>query len=235
VNGDGAYEVEMDEVALFENALRAAVRAKPDPALRATLVPRLAEIARAATLEEEGRAARRAARAPAASRRTRLVRLAQACAAVALVPLVLAGLAFAGVTVPGLARDAFDSVGITLPNQPAEHGAAPNGQGTQSTGNDVSDAAKSGANRGKGGNSAAAHRHARAQHAKAHGKAKGHTKGKAIGLNDLTPPGRSGHAPPSHSNAGGSPNGRTNSARAAPHPHPFPGSHGRGRGRSRQH
>jgi len=42
--------------------------------------------------------------------------------AAALLPLLIAGLAFAGVTVPDPARSAFDSVGVELPNQPADEG-----------------------------------------------------------------------------------------------------------------
>src|SRR3954469_9240479 len=121
--------------------------------------------------------------------RSRLALVARVGIAVALIPLVLAGLAFAGVTVPGAARSAFESVGITLPNQPAKHaGATHTGQssshveGTAPAGTAPTDTTK--------GNSAAAHKHALQQHAKARGKALGHEKGKAIGLNGSTPPGQ---------------------------------------------
>ena len=117
MSGNGAYEGEMNHVALFESALRAAVITRPDPAIGTALVPRLAETARAATLEAEAHGARRAPTAP----RSRFALVARVGIAVALIPLVLAGLAFAGVTVPAPARSAFESVGITLPNQPAEH------------------------------------------------------------------------------------------------------------------
>jgi len=213
VSGDGAYQSEMQE-ALFMDALRAAVPVQPDPRLGASLVPRLAETARAATIEAETRAARRATTAPAPLRRrpqSRFPLVARVGIAVALLPLVLAALAVAGVTVPSAARSAFDTVGISLPNQPAEHAAQPAatsptkkaaGQG----GNEVSQAAKTKA-KGKGGNSAAAHEHARKQREKARGKAKGHGRGKAVGLNETTPPGRSGGTgPPANSSAGG--NGR---------------------------
>jgi hypothetical protein len=215
----------MDEVALFESALRAAVPAQPEPALRVQLVPRLAGAARAATLEAEGRSGRTRPR----SRRSLAARVG---IAVAAIPLLLAGLAFAGVTVPGPARDAFDAVGVTLPNQPSEHSSnhpasenAATPATSPTTGNDVSAAAKDPAHRGKGGNSAAAHRHALQQHAKAHGKAKGHSQGKAIGLNDSTPPGRAtAPAPPAHANSGGSANGVTHRESA-----PSPGSNSHGR------
>jgi hypothetical protein len=203
VSGNGAYEGEMNDVTLFENALRAAVRTEPDPALGTALVPRLAEAARTATLEAEARGQGRRT-AP----RSRLALVARVGIAVALIPLVLAGLAVAGVTVPGAARDAFHTVGITLPNQPARHhavsrvrqGPAPaqahTDTVTTTNGNTTTSKGKSGA----------AHQHAREQHAKAKGKAKGHEQGKAIGLNGSTPPGQAKTkqtGPPAHSNAGG--------------------------------
>lgn len=207
---NGAYPDEMEEVTLFTDALRAAVPAGPSRALTTTIVPRLAAAARSATIEAETRASRRRAR----SLRSRRGLVAKVAVAVASVPLLLAGLAFAGVTVPGPARDAFESVGITLPNQPSAHSSATEateqndqGIGPTSAGNDVSDAAHTKA-KGKGGNSAAAHQHARTQHQKAQGEAKGHSRGKAVGLNDLTPPGHSVRmGPPPQSHAGGNAGG----------------------------
>jgi hypothetical protein len=202
VNGDGAYEDEMNDVALFHNALRAAVPTRPDPAIGTALVPRLAEAARAATVEAETHGGRRRTAAP----RSRLALVARVGIGVALIPLVLAGLAFAGVTVPAPARSAFDAVGITLPNQPAKHaggdenGQDPAHQNHGATGSDTTTTKKS------AGNSDAAHQHALEQHNKAQGKALGHEIGKAIGLNGSTPPGQAKPkttGPPSHSNAGG--------------------------------
>jgi hypothetical protein len=201
VSGNGAFEDEMNNVALFESALRAAVPTRPDPRLGADLVPRLAEVARAATIEAETHTTRRRTAAP----RSRLALVARVGIAVALIPLVLAGLAFAGVTVPGPARSAFESVGITLPNQPATHAKASQAdQASPPPENTV--APRIATPKGTKGNSPAAHKHAREQHSKAHGKAKGHEQGKAIGLNESTPPGQAkekGTGPPSHSNAGG--------------------------------
>jgi hypothetical protein len=184
----------MREAPLFTDALRAAVPARPSRELTATIVPRLAATARTATLETETRASRRPAGQPADRSRRGLV--AKVAIAVALIPLLLAGLAIAGVTVPAPARNAFDAVGITLPNQPSDHGAAAettkeNVQGTSQGGggNEVSGAAKA-KPKGKGGNSTAAHEHARKQHEKAQGKAKGHGQGNAVGLNGSTPPGQ---------------------------------------------
>ncbi len=195
---NGAYEGEMNEVALFQSALRVAVPTKPDPSLGTTLVPRLAELARASTIEQEARPVRQRPR----SRRALVARVG---IAVALIPLVLAGLAFAGVTVPSPARSAFETVGITLPNQPASghHGTA--------AGSSSSEKAKSrlgtttSQSEGKG-NSEAAHQHALEQQRKAQGKALGHSKGNAIGLHGATPPGQAKSkepGPPSQSNAGG--------------------------------
>jgi hypothetical protein len=226
---NGASPNEMDEAALFTDALRAAVPTRPDPRLAATLVPRLASTARAATLEAETRQTRRVSPAVQPARRpprSRLALVARVGIAVALIPLALAGLAVAGVTVPDPARDAFDSVGIRLPNQPADRGSAEpsttkdgkpaSGEGG---GNDVSKAAQTKA-KGKGGNSAAAHEHAREQRGKAQGKAKGHDRGKAVGLNEAAPPGHSGATgPPPHSNAGGSSNSRSPGKAKAPTAH----------------
>ncbi len=215
---NGAFPDEMKEVALFTDALRAAVPIRPDPGLGTVLVPRLAQLARTATLEA---ATRPSGRAAARRPRRRLALVARIAVAAAVIPLALAGLAFAGVTVPGPARDAFHSVGIKLPNQPAEDNPAPatpksSAPSGGQDGNEVSNAAKTKA-KGKGGNSAAAHEHARRQHEKARGKAKGHSQGKAVGLNESTPPGHDGQTgPPAHSNAGGS-SGSHGSGKAAPH------------------
>jgi hypothetical protein len=121
VRGDGAYEEEMNEVALFQRALRAAVPVEPDPRLRAHLVPRLARIARESSLGV-GRVAGRTIARRAARGRPRIASVARVGIAAALLPLLIAGLAFAGVTVSDPARSAFDSVGVELPNQPADEG-----------------------------------------------------------------------------------------------------------------
>jgi len=156
---------------------------------------------------------------------------------VALIPLVLAGLAFAGVTVPGPARDAFNTVGITLPNQPPKHSQASNhSQGPSHAGTKgTTDTSTSDTTTSKG-NSDAAHEHALEQHSKAQGKALGHDQGKAIGLNGSTPPGQakdkgqdSGGGPPAHSNAGG------NSATHTTPQHTTPTTPGNGNGNANGH
>jgi hypothetical protein len=238
VNGNGAYGSEMNDVALFQTALRAAVPTRPDPAIGTTLVPRLAEVARAATLETEAHPAR-GTRKP----RSRFALVARVGIAVELIPLVLAGLAFAGVTVPAPARDAFDSLGITLPNQPTEHAqSSDHSQNSHANGAGKGSGKTTSDENGKG-KSDAAHKHALEQHNKAQGKALGHERGKAIGLNGATPPGQAKPkqtGPPSHSNAGGNSASHT-TTRATPttptHPNPpTPGSgppDGTGNGRSK--
>jgi hypothetical protein len=132
VTGNGAYEEEMNEVALFQRALRAAVPVEPDPRLGAHLVPRLAHVARESSLgagRVDGRTtARRASRG-----RPRIALVARVGIAAALLPLLIAGLAFAGVTLPDPARSAFDSVGVELPNQPADDDAGKSGAGDDGT------------------------------------------------------------------------------------------------------
>jgi hypothetical protein len=231
---NGASPDEMREVEHFMSALRAAIPARPDPGLRATVVPRLAAVARTATLEAEGHAGRHPRTPPA--RRSRRALVARVAIAVALIPLLFAGLAFAGVTVPAPARDAFSSVGIDLPNQHSKHerttrsgeegASAPAGE---SGGNPASSAAPT-TPKGKGGNSAA-HEHAKKQHEKAPGPAKGHARakgngharGKAVGQSGSVPPGHDGATgPPAHSNAGGNGGGSGNgngSSGAAKAPH----------------
>jgi hypothetical protein len=221
VNGNGAYEEEMNHVALFENALRAAVPTRPDPAVGTTLVPRLAAVARAATLEAETQPRRPRTAAP----RSRLALVARVGIAVALIPLVLAGLAFAGVNLPAPARDAFEKVGITLPNQAKEHSQSSNhsqNSHADGKGNAGADTTTTDQQPSKG-NSEAAHKHALEQHKKAQGKALGHEKGKAIGLNGSTPPGQAKPkqtGPPPQSNAGGNSAAHTTTLPAPPHTTP---------------
>ena len=223
---NGAYPDEMDEIALFTDALRAAVPTRPDPEVRTLLMPRLAEVARVATLEAETHARDRATPVRVSPQpHSRRALAARVAVAVALVPLALAGLAFARVAVPAPARDAFESVGITLPNQPSDQSrkapatTKPNPTGSEGSGNDVSNAAQTTA-KGKGGNSGAAHEHARKQHEKAHGEAKGHGRGKAVGLNESSPPRHSGQTGPrAPSSARGSSSSQSSSEAAPPTAH----------------
>jgi hypothetical protein len=121
----------MDDIALFQIALRAAVPTKPDPQIEADLVPRLARIARESGLDAGATriAAATAATTTARRRRprSRFALVARVGIAALMVPLLLAALAVAGVTVPHVARDAFDSVGVTLPNQPSDESSSEGG------------------------------------------------------------------------------------------------------------
>jgi len=226
VSTNGAYPDEMNEIALFTDALRAAVPTRPDPEVRTLLVPRLAEVARVATLEAETHARDRGTSVRVSPRPPlRRALVARIAVVVALVPLALAGVAFAGATVPSPARHAFESVGITLPNQPSDHSrrapaaTKPEPSSSEGSGNDVSNAAHTKA-KGKGGNSAAALEHARKQHQKAHGKSKGQGHGKAIRLNESSSRGHSPKPwPPAQTHEGGS-SSSDSSSKAGPHtPH----------------
>jgi hypothetical protein len=194
MSGNGASPDEMNEVAVFTDALRAAVPAQPNRDLTAAIVPRLAATARSSTLEAEARTRGRTQGLSSSRLRSRRALVASVVVAVALVPLLLAGLALAGVTVPGPARDAFHSIGITLPHQPSDHhpAPAPAGKGSESTGPRGGNGASNAQPKpeGKRGNSGAAHDHARKQREKARGDAKGHDRGKAVGRNESTPPGQ---------------------------------------------
>jgi hypothetical protein len=139
----------------------------------------------------------------------------------------MASLAFAGVTLPNPAQSAFESVGVNLPNQSASDDDPSDDQA-------VEDKAKeTGAEGTSQGNSAAAHRHAIEQRKKARGKAIGHTRGKAIGLNELKPPGHTGDTgQPEQSNSGGGGSAHSQSAPGRLKQTLPPQSRGRGIGRN---
>jgi hypothetical protein len=208
---NGAYSDEMNDVALFTDALRAAVPAQPRRDLTATLVPRLAATARTSTIEAEAGTSRRSQGLPPGRPRSRRGLVARVAIAVALIPLLLAGLAVAGVTVPSPARSAFDRIGIHLPNQPkdkAEDDAS--GPGSQPP----ADESEAGGGQGGGGGASEAQPGTRQGKSKGRGKANvngdsgNQGRGKAIGRNDAVPPGHSGQTgPPAHSNAGGNAGG----------------------------
>jgi hypothetical protein len=222
MSGNGAYQGEMSyEVSLFESALRAAVPTQPDPRLGADLVPRLAQAARASTIEAETLASSSGAAWRRGRARSRRALVARVGFAVALLPLALAGLAFAGVTLPDPAQSAFDRVGITLPNQATSD---------TSSGQPASEATDQTDTVSGEGNSHAAHQQALQQRQKAQGKAIDHTRGKAIGLNELTPPGKSGDTDaPDDADAGAS--AKSNAAPGRVRDSLPPSSRGRGTGR----
>ena len=121
MSGNGAYPEEMDfshpEIASFTRALKATLVREPDPAASEQLVTHLAEEARVSAVI----AAQRKQRRPTAPARTTRSwsprRVAAVALAVAMLPLLTAGLAVAGVRLPAVAENAFQAVGVDLPNQ----------------------------------------------------------------------------------------------------------------------
>jgi len=181
------------ETAAFLRMARTGLLEQPPPEMEAELVARLAETARLSAASRAARPAR-----PIFRSRRRLV--AKLAVAMAMVPAALAGLAFAGVTLPGPANSALESVGVNLPNQEdgddEDGGAAEPASGQPSSSNDTQSTE---------GKSDAAHQNALEQRSKARGKAIGHERGKAIGLKDLEPPSQTGDTgQPEQPNAGGS-------------------------------
>jgi hypothetical protein len=132
MTGSSAYEDDMSffdgpplddpELAAFADSVRASLIAPVPPGRQASFVSLLAEEARIARAEEPT-----AVREPARPARRRLKRVAQAFLALLLVPLAGAGLAVAGVNLPGPAQSAFEKIGVDLPNQqggPSDAGPA---------------------------------------------------------------------------------------------------------------
>jgi len=135
----------LTEVAVFVRALGAVVperAADPDPAL----IARLAEIAARGPVET----ARPAPSARAPRRSSRLGLAARVALVVATVPVLFAGLAVAGVNLPGPAQDAFDKIGIEVPNQADDDAGSDESSSDDGTGaaakdgeNSANDAARS--------------------------------------------------------------------------------------------
>lgn len=227
-------------LATFALAVQAAMPAIPDPALTRNVVPELA--AAAATGE---RAAARSAPAPVRvvpvpRRRPRFAMAARIVFAVALLPALFAGMAVAGVSLPGPAQDAFEAVGVELPNQDDSSSTAGDDgsgrdldvieDGATGAGQDKSNPARiRGRGNGEQGRGRAlGKRGIPPGHDKANGNnAGGNGKGKAIGKTDGTPPGQAKVKPPPpkpvvppgqakkgdepQQNAGGGGNGPSNS------------------------
>ena len=105
---------EFDEVAAFMRALPELVPETPPEGLERTLAPRLAEAARTSVALAETPAP---SPIPERRPRSRFALVARVAVAVALIPIFMAGLAVAGVKVPTPAQDAFEGVGVELPNQ----------------------------------------------------------------------------------------------------------------------
>jgi hypothetical protein len=195
----GDPDFRIGETAAFLRMARTALLEQPAPEAEADLVRRLAETARLSAAS----ATRKSARSSWPIRRSRRRLVAKLAVAAAVVPAALAGLAFAGVSLPDPANSAFESLGVELPNQASDDD---DDQGQGGNGAPPSQQTAPGGASASQGNSEAAHQHALDQRRKARGKAIGHERGKAIGLNELEPPGHTGDTgPPEHSNAGGSP------------------------------
>ena len=113
---------EFDKVATFMRALPEQVPETPPEGLERTLVPRLAEAARTSTALAETPAP---SPIPERRPRSRLALVARVAVAVALIPVLMAGLAVAGVKVPTPAQDAFEGVGVELPNQSEKGDSTP--------------------------------------------------------------------------------------------------------------
>jgi hypothetical protein len=221
---------ELDELATFMRALPAAVSGVPDATLSTALVPRLAEAARRSAAEKEARPATTAvigARRPL----TRRALVARVAVAVALIPACMAGLAFAGVTVPEPARQAFDDVGVTLPNQPSDEASTP---ASESGGNEggASETAPNGKAKAKGKNGQPGSNGRHRGKALGKGKSKGHGNGNAGGSqgNSGNAPGHTGANGSSQGKGGGS-SGKTPPGKATKQAAPV--SHGKAKGHSK--
>jgi len=170
-----------EEVASFVDALRAAVPAPPDQTLESSLVQRLAETAWSAS------AATTVETAPiptvrAATWRPRLALAASVAMAVVLVPVVMAGLAFAGVTLPEPVRSVFEDVGLQLPNQPDEDDSSTGAN--ENVGKEGAASQSSGSDSGSDGDSSgnAEHvKHGRRADRRGHGNGGGHGNGQGQG------------------------------------------------------
>jgi hypothetical protein len=193
----------LDGIALFLRAVTESVPEHPDPALGAELVPRMARNALYARHEAETAAevthrievATEARRRPTPRRWSRFALTMRLGVAAGLLVLAMAGLAVAGVKLPGPVTAALSDLGLDLPNQGKDDGAGATVQGS----------------------SDAAHQRVLDRRAKEdatrRGKALGHSRGRAIGLRGAAPPGLAGvpNGPPPHSKAGGKGKGKAQS------------------------
>ncbi len=172
--------VEFDEVAAFMRALPEQVSEAPPEGLERTLVPRLAEAARTSTALAETPAP---SPIPERRPRSRFALVARVAVAVALIPVLMAGLAVAGVKVPTPAQDAFEGVGVELPNQgeKSDDDATP----VTKPGDTDTPADDAGTDEGKG--KKLGHAKSPAKGGTPPGKKRGHAKSPAKGG---TPPGK---------------------------------------------
>jgi hypothetical protein len=216
IEGHGEFE----EVAAFMRALPEQVPESPPEGLERTLVPRLAEAARTSVALAETPAP-----SPIQERRplSRLALVARVAVAVALIPALMAGLAVAGVKVPAPARDAFEGVGVDLPNQKSDDDST-----ATEPGNDTAEDAGTDEGQGK----KLGHAKSPAKGGTPPGKKLGHAKSPAKGG---TPPGQANDQGNSGGNSGGgssraqsdSSHGKSSSAPGTTRTRPIPPVRGR--------
>lgn len=199
----GEGEAGLEETAAFVRALPAAVPAQPDAAPAAAMIRTLAETARSASLEASREATVPMQTVPVGRGGGWRLRLALLGAAVAPLPLLTAGLAYAGVSLPDPVQEAFEAVGLELPNQ-SDSGDAPAG-GSERDDDRGSLGSAPGVDGGAGaedgdGDEAAAGKpadgdgksHTQGHHKPGQGNGQGHGKGDGNGK----PHGPAGGAPP---------------------------------------
>ncbi len=120
IAGRDPADRELAELAAFTRGLRSSLIRETRAAADAALIVRLAEAARVGAAEVGVHSPNGLGSSPRRPRpRRRLALVARVAVAVAAVPLLFAGLAFAGVTLPGPAQSVFEELGIELPNQAA--------------------------------------------------------------------------------------------------------------------
>ncbi len=218
MSGNGASEGEMSShTNAFAEAVRTEFVRPLDSRLEADLVRLVAAEARAAS---PGRTPARPRRAPA----RRLPLPARIAFATGAILVGTAGLAVAGVKLPGPVDSVFEKAGVDLPNQAADHKAPaparptsePAGQG---------DATSPGSDNGK--HKAKGHRKDKARgRAEGHDKQPGVPNGNAYGQGGGAP-GNSENAPGQTKSSGGS----SSDGKAKGHSTPVkppPGSRGKG-------
>ena len=140
MNGNGAYPEEMDfshpEIATFARSLQATLVREPDPVASEDMVRRLARGSARLGRDRVGARSARPAPSGRAGRGWSRRRLAAVALAVAVLPLLTAGLAVAGVRLPAVAENAFEAVGVDLPNQGRSGSSDDPADADQGSGND---------------------------------------------------------------------------------------------------
>ncbi|HYU60046.1 MAG TPA: hypothetical protein VEK39_04750 [Solirubrobacterales bacterium] len=223
---------ELRELASFVAILTEALPQQPDPAVEPAVVARLAEVARSASLEAASQPTGAMTRVRRAAWRRRLVVFARVAFAVALVPAMLAGLAFAGITLPEPAQDAFERLGLELPNQSAVDDGQPGpgelrGQGSNAAHKgEVAEDEDEDAGAGNA-TAAAARHHGRKHGPRGHGHHGHNGKPQGNGPSAATPPGQGGTPPgPGGVPPGGGSDGSTGPPPSAGPPVTPPGQGG---------